>query len=1042
MLRAAALSIAVCVAGCAPGPEDLDKELRAIIDEHQLGGDPARGIELAAVDDPLARLGRELFFAKSLSGGFDVACVSCHHPLLAGGDGLSLSVGVDTEDADVLGVGRRVDLALQHDHEPSALPGPNVPRNAPTTFNAALYRKALFHGGRVRTGEGEDQYDDDEEEGIVTPDSLFSGRDLDAGDTLLAAQSRFPITSTHEMLGFEYLQGGDRHNVRKALAERIGGYGAHGGELGENRWPEHFRDAFGEPDAAAEALVSFANISRAMAAYQESQRLLDNAWFAYVKGDRQALSEPQKRGAVLFYRGKDDGGRACAGCHAGDFLTDEAYHNLAFPQFGPGKDKLKQDYGRKRVTRRDDDKYAFRTPSLLNVEVTGPYGHTGAFMTLAQVIDHHVDPEKSLAAYDFELKDLPQFAAGAASYPRAEESSRLAYQHPNRARVSKYTDEDVALIIEFLLALTDPCVKSEACLRKWIPEPSTPSPDATRLIAKFPNPPQLIMPMPRALFTESSSTAGIDHVFLAERPMLAADTDPQDNRAETLVHRNQHLLMSSGLAAGDVNHDGYPDLLLLGGKLGRARLYLNRRDGTFADASARSGLSLDGNTNGATFAEMNGDGHLDLIVGGQTARPTLDDEDNVRQDLYVYFGNGDGSFTLATQHAGIPTPGRDMASTAFGDYDLDGDLDLLIAHWNLIATGGEEVHLWKNRGDGRFAPANVEAGVAGSFGARHFSFAPSFSDINGDGWPDLLIAGDFETSQVFVNEGGRRFRNATNPFVINDENGMGSAIGDYDNDGDLDWFVSSVFDPAKQEIATAIGTWGSSGNRLYRNAGDGTFEDVTDAAGVREGFWGWGSCFADFDNDGDLDLFHVNGFGYADSDIWREYAAKFMGTPARLYESNGDGTFTERAAALGIADTGEGRAVSCLDYDRDGDVDVVIVNHHDTVRIYENRLREQILRRSNFLGVRLSAGPGNPRAAGAKIAVHAGGSVQIRELRIGSNYLSQNPAEAHFGLGGIERIDKLVVHWPDRARTVSEHADIAVNQWIELPQPAAAAQTD
>jgi hypothetical protein len=210
-------------------------------------------------------------------------------------------------------------------------------------------------------------------------------------------------------------------------------------------------------------------------------------------------------------------------------------------------------------------------------------------------------------------------------------------------------------------------------------------------------------------------------------------------------------------------------------------------------------------------------------------------------------------------------------------------------------------------------------------------------------------------------------------------------VGDYDNDGILDWFVSSVWDPD----GPAGENWYASGNRLYRGRGDGTFDDVTDAAGVREGFWGWGSTFADFDNDGHLDIFHVNGW-YSSS-----AAAQFLMDPSRLFVANGDGTFTERSAEVGLNDTGMGRGVVAFDYDRDGDLDLFVANGQGPSRLWRNDSPPG----NHWLGLRLRGRAPNTEAIGARIWVRTGGTTQLRELRAGSNFESQDPAEAHFGLG-------------------------------------------
>src|SRR5581483_11734839 len=284
------------------------------------------------------------------------------------------------------------------------------------------------------------------------------------------------------------------------------------------------------------------------------------------------------------------------------------------------------------------------------------------------------------------------------------------------------------------------------------------------------------------------------------------------------------------------------------------------------------------------------------------------------------------------------------------------------------------------------------------------------------------VAADFGASRVLHNRGDGTFDDATDPAVVTDENGMGAAIGDVDEDGDLDWFVSSIWDPS----GTAEGNWGVTGNRLYRNAGDGTFADATDAAGVRIGYWGWGSTFADLDDDGHLDLVHVNGWGPRDIPD----SSEFHADPARVFVSNGDGTFAETAGALGAADTGLGRGVVALDYDRDGDLDLFYSNNSGLPKLLRNDGAG-----NGSLAVKLLARGGNREAIGARVFASAGGVAQMRELRAGSNFESQDPAEAHFGLGPAADVDELRVAWPGGTETVL--GDVAVGRTVVLNEPRA-----
>ncbi|MEO1369948.1 MAG: CRTAC1 family protein, partial [Acidobacteriota bacterium] len=328
------------------------------------------------------------------------------------------------------------------------------------------------------------------------------------------------------------------------------------------------------------------------------------------------------------------------------------------------------------------------------------------------------------------------------------------------------------------------------------------------------------------------------------------------------------------------------------------------------------------------------------------------------------------------------------------------DLDLFITHWSGDQTGQLPAnHLWRNNGDSSFSPIDFVAGVAPIFLSLDWSFTPNFVDVNGDLYPDLLLASDFETSQVLINRGDSTFDVTTDTDVITDENGMGAAVGDFDGDGVWDWFVSSIWDPNGVNEAN----WGVTGNRLYRGLGGGLFEDRTEVSGVREGYWGWGSCAGDFDLDGDLDLYHVNGFPAL-------AAFEFHEDPARLWLNRGDGTFEERSGELGVDDTGQGRAVVCFDYDLDGDLDLFVGNNRGPSRLFRNDLPAGS---GSWLSLDLRQDGPNSRAVGAEVRVQAGGVTHLRQVAAGSNFVSQDPSTVHVGLGDASAVDAVDIRWPD-----------------------------
>lgn len=442
------------LAGCNGSSSDessADAALRALIAEQGLTGNPAADVDVPSIEEPLAVLGRRLFFSKTLGGDEDAACVSCHHPMLGGGDGLPLSIGVGADDPDLLGPGRT--------HPDGDL---TVPRNAPTTFNIGLWQNALFWDSRV------EEVDD----GIRTPDTDFGVADDEAGASIVEAQARFPVTSADEMRGFEFVEGGTNAELRTALEARL---------ADDERWLAEFESVFGSPD------VTYGRISEAIAAYESSQVFTDTPWRAYVEGDNGAIGEAAKRGALLFYGGAEEGGVNCSGCHAGDFFTNESFTSICAPQIGRGKGDgatETHDFGRERETGDPDDRFAFRTPTLLNVAVTGPYLHSGAYDDLTDVVRHHLDPESAADNYD------PTTAEGATAEDfEANTTEMIEFLEVSGRVIStfqapiEYSERDVADLVAFLESLTDPCVTDRDCLAPWIADPETDDVDGNLLVA-------------------------------------------------------------------------------------------------------------------------------------------------------------------------------------------------------------------------------------------------------------------------------------------------------------------------------------------------------------------------------------------------------------------------------------------------------------------------------------------------------------------------------------------------------------------------------
>ncbi|MDD5274593.1 MAG: cytochrome c peroxidase [Methylovulum sp.] len=467
ILSVSTLNISNVFATVTQEPHSLNTDLRAIIIMKGLTGDPLKGRVIPDIHSKQAQLGMDLFYSKSLGGDQDSACVTCHHPVLGGGDRLSLSIGVEADNPDLLGFGRSNTGAASNPEG-----GPPVPRNAPTTFNIVAWDKVLFHDGRVESLDKIAGKNGAGPLGIRTPDSAFGTADPHSGRTLTQAQARFPVTSDAEMKGFNHETFTNR-TIRNLLAGRLGGFGKAQNDLPDtNYWLTKFRDAYGRPTATAQELITYNNIAFLIGAYERSQAFANTPWKAYVAGNDAAINKSAKQGALLFFRSKAEGGADCASCHSGDFFTDEDFYNLAMPQIGAGKGNGdgSEDFGRFRETKLESDKYAFRTPTLINVSVTGPWSHAGAYTSLEEVTKHHLNPANAIANYDFNQlrqRDIRNLDKMVVNTQKALNASSFLVKNMD------LTNDQVNDLVAFLKTLTDPCVKDRNCLAPWIPTPNT-----------------------------------------------------------------------------------------------------------------------------------------------------------------------------------------------------------------------------------------------------------------------------------------------------------------------------------------------------------------------------------------------------------------------------------------------------------------------------------------------------------------------------------------------------------------------------------------
>jgi hypothetical protein len=471
-----------------------------------------------------------------------------------------------------------------------------------------------------------------------------------------------------------------------------------------------------------------------------------------------------------------------------------------------------------------------------------------------------------------------------------------------------------------------------------------------------------------------------------------------------------------GVVMFDFDGDGDEDLFFVdGGSLpgytgepARSRLFRNDGGGHFTDWTERSGVKVAMYGGGGTAGDVDGDGDLDLFVTGFGADQ-------------LFRNNGDGTFTDVTVQAGVGNPLWSTAA-AFADADNDGDLDLLVVDYvdfkltdNRVCGDPKRnlrgychpdvfdpqpVRFFRNRGNGTFEDATQASGLATAVGP---GLALAFGDIDNDGWQDFYVANDNRPNFLFRNKGNGTFEDISvlSGTALGDtgrpEAGMGVDMGDYDGDGLLDIVVTNY------ELET---------NALYRNLGGGAFVDSRSVARIAEPslmFLAFGIAWADFDQDGDIDLVTTNG------NINPNAAELLEGSTyaqrKQLFENLGNGKFREDKQ-VGMEALAVGRGLAVGDLDGDGDLDVVGNNSNQPCEIYENAGSV-----GHWLQVDFAAPAGNRFAIGARLELEAGGlRKQIRDVKTGSSYASQNALAVHFGVGKAEKVDRLTVRRPGRVQ--------------------------
>jgi enediyne biosynthesis protein E4 len=537
---------------------------------------------------------------------------------------------------------------------------------------------------------------------------------------------------------------------------------------------------------------------------------------------------------------------------------------------------------------------------------------------------------------------------------------------------------------------------------------------------------KLDIPLPKVHFEEVAASAG-----LTARHVTGPELDKKYIIETT----------GSGVALIDYNNDGWLDVFFVNGTTLEGfpkgqeptnHLYHNNQDGTFKDVTEQANLVRTGWGQGACVGDYDNDGSDDLLVTywGQNS-------------LYRNLGNG--KFVDVTEKTGLlHKSARWSTGCSFLDYDKDGKLDLFVANYvdfdlkRIPAKGTNQFCQWKgipvmcgprglpggtnllyhNNGDGTFTDVSEKSGVIKPSG--YYAFTSLVSDYDNDGWPDIYVACDSTPNILYHNEGNGTFTDIglISGGAFNEDGqeqaGMGISAADYDNDG--------FFDIVKTNFTDDTST-------LYRNSGDGTFNDVTYPArlGVNTRFLGWGTGFFDVDHDGWKDIFMVNGHVYPEVD--QQTPDSPFKQERILYWNLRNGTFLDISgqSGPGILDRRSSRGAAVGDLDNDGSLEIVANNMSDTPSLLKNRGEKK-----NWVLIKTVGTKSNRNGIGARVTVVTGSLKQMDEVRSGGSYVSQNDLRLHFGIGDAKKIDRAEVLWPNGTREALEN--LKVNQIVALEE--------
>ena len=489
---------------------------------------------------------------------------------------------------------------------------------------------------------------------------------------------------------------------------------------------------------------------------------------------------------------------------------------------------------------------------------------------------------------------------------------------------------------------------------------------------------------------------------------------------------------SSGAAAVDVDGDGREDIVFTR-VYDHPLLYLNESEPgrpKFREATQGSGFeTLTFSTNGVGFADVDHDGDQDVFL------TTL-----AGTQAYLMINDGAGRFTEEAENRGVAMiDGRPHSGmgVAFGDYDLDGWVDLHTNEWQSadVSVYGEPSHarLFRNLGgDGKpgyFVDVTDETGTNVESKIDYvYSFSSSFTDFDGDGHPDLKVASDFDTSKFFWNNGDGTFTNQTYESGLGgEENGMGLAVGFYGGEQDPVIFLTSIrARPGCDDGARLLRT----GNRLYRYAGDRQFEDITDLAGVRNSYWGWGTTLVDATNSGAQDIVSAAGMAIT----WETNAECYAHDPLRYWRNDGTGVFEERSAEVGVADDDPTKGVLFFDADRDGKTDLFVTRDAATPLFFHNRTPNV----GAWIGIDVVGSRTNRDGIGAVVEVRATEEGPIQKGIVGTvgSFLTQDSRTMRFGFGRLDApLAEVVVRFPASGREVRLQ-NVEPNRVVTVEEPA------